>query len=45
LDKLLNTLSTQMNITIIVLVAIGLLQIIGIVFSICVYKAAYYDYK
>jgi hypothetical protein len=45
LDKLLDTLSTQMNIAIIVGVAVGLLQIIGIVFAVCVYKAAYYDYK
>jgi len=45
LDKFLDLLSAQMNIAIIVGVALGLLQIIGIVFAICVYKAAYYDYK
>jgi hypothetical protein len=34
-----------MNIAIAIAVAVGLLQVIGIMFTICVYKAAYYDYK
>jgi tetraspanin-18 len=42
---LLQKLETKMNIAIVVGVIVACLQIIGIVFAICVYKAAYYDYK
>lgn len=35
----------KFNFAIIAGVIVALLQIIGIVFSICVFKAAYYDYK
>jgi len=41
----MNTLMNKLNFFIIGGVVVGLLQIIGIVFAICVYKAAYYDYK
>jgi len=43
--KLLATLKSEMNYAIAIAVAIGLLQILGIVFTLCVYKAAYYEYK
>jgi tetraspanin-18 len=44
-DALIKTITDKFNFAIIAGVIVALLQIIGIVFSICVYKAAYYDYK
>jgi len=44
-DALIKTVMEKLNFAIIGGVVVGLLQIIGIVFAICVYKAAYYDYK
>jgi hypothetical protein len=45
LDSFFGTLYSSVNYVIIVGLVVALLQIIGIVFAICVYKAAYYDYK
>ncbi|OXA57543.1 CD151 antigen [Folsomia candida] len=44
-DSLVKQLMDKFNFAIIAGVIVALLQIIGIVFSICVFKAAYYDYK
>lgn len=44
-DALMRTVTDKFNFAIIAGVIVALLQIIGIVFAICVYKAAYYDYK
>ena len=45
MDSTLESISQKVNIAIIVGLVVALLQIIGIVFAICVYKAAYYDDK
>ncbi|CAG7724927.1 unnamed protein product [Allacma fusca] len=45
LDSFFDTLYSSMNYAIIVGLVVALLQVVGIVFAICVYKAAYYDYK